>query len=258
MPLPRLLRGRQRRPAALPSDKTTRSAIVWNRSPRIVLMTTALKPAAFTWLKRLEANNDRQWYAEHRDAFKQELLEPVEAILEAATARLAKSAMPMIGSKKTMYRMHRDTRFSANKLPYKLHVSGLLTANGTKRDDDGLLYLHCDEKGGFVAAGFYAPETAWLQPVRQRMVDEPKAWTRVLASLDKAGLPLSREHVLASMPRGFASAAGHEHVESIKLKSLIVSRTLSKKAWTGDEAVEAVVTMAKQARPLIEFARGAR
>ena len=218
---------------------------------------TALTSRAFALLTELEANNERDWYAARKDEFRAELLEPFERLLEAVTTKLARTALPLVGSKKTMYRMHRDVRFSANKLPYKLHVSGLLTADGTKKETDGIVYLHCDATGGFVAAGFYLPETAWLEPVRRRMLEEPKAWTKVLRGLDKAGLELDPEHALKSMPRGFADASEHEHAASLKLKSLIVTRRLTPKDWKDDAVVDATAAMAKDARALIEFAREA-
>ena len=217
----------------------------------------ALRPRAFALLRELEANNERDWYAAHKAEFRAELLDPFEALLGAITARLARTALPLQGSRKTMYRMHRDVRFSANKLPYKLHVSGLLTPDGTKRETGGIVYLHCDAKGGFVAAGFYLPETAWLEPVRRRMIEAPRAWTKVLRALARAGLELDREHALRSMPRGFSHANDHEHAESVRLKSLIVSRRLAPKAWKDGTVVDATVAMAKEARALIEFAREA-
>lgn len=219
--------------------------------------TTRVAPAAFKLLEQLERNNNREWYAEHKGDFKRELLEPIEAILIDATRRLARTALPMVGSRKTMFRMHRDTRFSNNKLPYKLNVGGVMTSSGSKRAEDGLLYLHCDATGGFVAAGFYLPDTARLQPVRQRMLDEPKAWSKVLKALEKAGLALSDEHTLKSMPRGFAHAADQEHAASLKLKSLVVMRPLTKKRWGESGACDELVTLAKQTRPLIEFGRDA-
>ncbi len=218
---------------------------------------TALKPRAFALLKELEANNHRDWYIEHKKELETELREPIERLLETVTAKLSRTALPLRGSKKSMFRMNRDVRFSANKLPYKLTVSGVLTSDGTKKASDGLVYVHCDAEGGFVAGGFYLPETAWLEPVRRRMIEQPKAWTKVLKALDKAGLSLDDEHRLSAMPRGFGHASEHEHVESVKLKSLIVSRPLKQKDWKDDAVVDVTVRLAKDVRPLIEFARAA-
>lgn len=221
-------------------------------------MSIALAPGALVLLRELERNNDRGWYEAHREEMKRELLEPFADMLEAASARLARTALPLKGGRKTMFRMHRDTRFSANKLPYKVNVGGLLTIDGTKKSEgQGLGYLHCEPGASFVAAGFYLPETKRLEPVRRAMLEDATGWRRVRRALDKAGLSLDDEHRLKTMPRGFADASDHEHADSLRLKSLTVSRSLPDEAWTDGGAVDALVDLVRTARPLIEFVRAA-
>jgi len=221
-------------------------------------MSTALAPRALKLLKELERNNERDWYDAHRDEMKRELLEPFARLLETASARLARTAIPLTGGGKTMYRMHRDTRFSASKLPYKIHVGGLLTVDGTKKSEgQGLGYLHCEPGASFVAAGFHMPETRRLEPVRRAMLDDAAGWHRVLRALDEAGLAIDDEQKLKSMPRGFASASEHEHADSLRLKSLTVSRKLPDKAWTDGTAIDELVAVLEATRPLIEFVRAA-
>jgi len=220
-------------------------------------MDTSLAPRALELLRELEANNDREWYAAHRAEMKQTLLEPLAAILDAASKQLARGSVPLSGGAGTMFRMNRDTRFSANKLPYKINAGGVLTGSGGKKGTDGLAYLHCEPGASFVAAGFYMPETAWLLPVRQRMVDDAAGWRKVLRALDKRDLALSTEHRLSSMPRGFADARDHEHADSLKLKSLVVSRPLGDRDWTDGRVLERLVSTARDARPLLAFGRGA-
>lgn len=60
---------------------------------------TALTPRAFALLEELEANNEREWYAAHKAEFATELLAPLEAVLEAASAKLARTARPLRGSR---------------------------------------------------------------------------------------------------------------------------------------------------------------
>jgi len=220
-------------------------------------VSTSLKPRAMALLQELEKNNNREWYEAHRAEMKAELLEPVADILEAASKALARTAVPLQGGKKTLFRMHRDTRFSANKLPYKIHVGGMLTIDGSKRMDQGLGYLHCEPGGSFVAAGFHMPETKFLEPVRQHMLDDAAAWRRVLRALDKAGLTIDDSSRLKSMPRGFSSASAHEHAESLKLKSLTVSRKLANSDWTKGLAVDALAGIVRDAGPLLRFVREA-
>ena len=221
-------------------------------------MPTQLTTKAFRLLTALEANNNRDWFSEHKAHFETELLTPFEAMLLEASRQLSRTRAPLVGSRKTMFRLNRDTRFSANKLPYKLNVGGVLTRNGTKKDSSGLAYLHCEANGGFVAAGFYLPETRQLERIRQRMLDDSRTWRAVLRGLNKAGLSLDQEHCLKSMPRGFSGARDHEHAEFLKLKSLIIRRRLGKSAWKQDgAAVESLVSIARDASHLLNFGREA-
>jgi uncharacterized protein (DUF2461 family) len=98
-----------------------------------------------------------------------------------------------------MFRMNRNIRFSADKRPYKAHVSGLLTPSGTKAVGGGVLYLHRGPKGGFIASNCTSsPKT--LAPIRDCIAAQPDTFWAMLDSLHQAGLDLSRELTLESMP----------------------------------------------------------
>ena len=82
---------------------------------------------SFGLLRELRENNETAWFHEHREQFRQYLLEPFEQLLEEASDRLAASDHPLRGGRRTMFRLNRDVRFSADKSPYTCQVSGLLT-----------------------------------------------------------------------------------------------------------------------------------
>ncbi|MEL6700467.1 MAG: DUF2461 family protein, partial [Pseudomonadota bacterium] len=86
---------------------------------------------SFEFLEGLAANNDRDWFNEHKPTFQEYLETPFANLLEALSNRLADADVTLEGSKKTMFRMNRDVRFSEDKSPYKTAVSGLLTRDGT-------------------------------------------------------------------------------------------------------------------------------
>jgi uncharacterized protein (TIGR02453 family) len=89
-------------------------------------------PRSFELLEELAANNEKTWYDEHRDELQTYLRKPFAVVLELATDRLAETAVPFVGGAKTMFRQHRDIRFSKDKSPYSTHISGLLMPSGTK------------------------------------------------------------------------------------------------------------------------------
>lgn len=78
----------------------------------------------------------------------------------------------------------------------------MLTPRGHKSEGNGFVYMQIDAKGGFAAFGRYNLRPAALGPIRDRILDEPKTFGRLLSSLKDKGLDLVRKDTLKSMPRG--------------------------------------------------------
>ncbi|MEM9826646.1 MAG: DUF2461 domain-containing protein [Planctomycetota bacterium] len=212
-----------------------------------------LSPQAFELLDGLVKNNDREWFLPRKDEFKEHLQTPFAEILEAASSKLKRVKLPMSGGKHTMFRIYRDVRFSKDKRPYKENISGMLTVSGNKDQCDGLVYVHLDNTGGFLASGFYAPESKSLLALRQRIVDHPKAFQAIVRKLGKAGLELVATDKLKRMPRGFEGYQDHAHAELLKLKSFIIQQPLTKKAWLDGSVINEIVSLNKSATDLNLF-----
>ena len=109
-------------------------------------------PSGFDFLNTLQKNNNREWFAEHKDEFLKE-----QALLEAFADDVLKQlntqdVIETVSGKKSMYRIYRDTRFSKDKTPYKTHWSGSFKRAGKSRR--GGYYFHIEPGNSFVAGGF--------------------------------------------------------------------------------------------------------
>ncbi|MEL6421687.1 MAG: DUF2461 domain-containing protein, partial [Pseudomonadota bacterium] len=200
----------------------------------------SLPQEGFELLDELAANNTKAWYADHRDAVKESLLEPFAAILDAVTSRLARTETPFKGSQATMFRMHRDVRFSKDKRPYKEAVAGLLTPSGDKNEAAGLAYVHAGAREQFMACGFYRMDPQALRPIRDAIIADPKAFSKMVTALGKSGLALCDEDSLRSMPRGYAEAADAPYAPALRLKSFYVRVDLPRAAWLDGSVVERI------------------
>ena len=221
-------------------------------------MTLSFTRKSFDLLEGLKENNEKAWYDEHREDFDAYLREPFAEVLEMASDRLAETNTPLSGSAKTMFRQNRDVRFSKDKSPYSTQVSGVLTPSGTKGEKEGLIYLQLDASGGMLACGFYKLKAAELAPFRDRIVEKPKEFFSVLKDLDAAGLSLSDEDRLRSMPRGYEDYSDHEHAVHLKLKSLIVQTSLPKTTWLEGDIVDRIVDYGKGCASLLAFGSAAK
>ncbi|HSM80618.1 MAG TPA: DUF2461 domain-containing protein [Nodosilinea sp.] len=212
-------------------------------------------PQAFELLEALAANNEKAWYDAHRDEFEAHIRQPFATMLELATARLADAPVPLAGGPKTMFRQNRDVRFSNDKSPYSTHVSGVLTPSGTKAEKEGLVYVQLEAAGGLIACGYYKLSPTALGPLRDKIIDQPDEFARVLKDLEIAGLSLSEEDKLTKMPRGYDAYAEHEYADYLKLKSFVTMVHLGRGAWLDGDIVDCLVDYAKNCASLLEFGR---
>ncbi len=110
---------------------------------------------------------------------------------------------------KIMMRIYRDTRFSADKRPYKHNIAAWWAREGLPKTSGAGFYLHLTGTELVIAAGVYMPEREQLLALR-RHLSEHHAELRRLASAKKLrqlltpewetaeGLPLTRP------PKGFS------------------------------------------------------
>ena len=104
--------------------------------------------AAFDFLWGLAANNEKPWFEANRATYESAVREPVAALAASGTTELTKRGLPLDGDpKRSMFRLHRDTRFSNNKAPYKTNVGVVWYRRGQSKGSPGVLYFHLDPAG---------------------------------------------------------------------------------------------------------------
>ena len=148
-------------------------------------------PKALPFFKALKFHQSREWFEANRLTYESAIKGPMGDLVEDVAERLRKAKIPIKGDRKSsLFRIHRDVRFSANKDPYKTNSGVVLTRSGNK-NDSGLLYFHLSPEECFFAAGFYQPKSDKLARLRARAARAPKAFKAMTAKLKRAGLALS-------------------------------------------------------------------
>jgi uncharacterized protein (TIGR02453 family) len=208
---------------------------------------------ALSFFKALKFHQSKQWFDENRSIYETDILQPMTALLDDLTADFAKRKLPLkADGKRSIFRIHRDIRFAKDKSPYKTHCGAVMTRSGAK-NDPGLLYIHIDPEGCFVAAGFYMPEPPDLARLRTAIAADPKGYVRMEAALAKGGLTLGDEDRLSRVPKGFEALKGGPLDAAIRLKSFIVQESLAPKLIATPMLVASVADFAKRAEPLFRF-----
>lgn len=210
---------------------------------------------SFTLLKSLHADNSKTWMEANREAVKEHLQAPFAFMLDCVTRELSDHDLRLSGSKKTMFRLHRDIRFSKDKRPYNTHVSGLLTPSGTKSEKDGVVYAQLTIGGGFLAVGYYGLGAKELAPLRDKILEKSDEFKYLLSHLEQHNLALNTENTLSSMPRGYSQYADHDYATYLKLKSFIIRSDLKESDWYETDMVKRITDFARITTPVIEFGR---
>jgi uncharacterized protein (TIGR02453 family) len=210
-------------------------------------------PRALPFFKALAFHQSREWFEANRAIYESAVKGPVGDLVEDVAERLGQAKIPIKGDRKSsLFRIHRDVRFAANKDPYKTHAGVVLTRSGNK-NDPGLVYFHLSPGTCFFAAGFYLPDPDKLARLRATTARTPKAFKAMTAKLKKAGLALSAEDSLKRMPRGFEAIDDPEIAAAIRLKSMVCQRPVSEAAIASPKLVDDFCAFAADAMPLLKW-----
>ena len=208
---------------------------------------------ALPFLKALGFHQTKEWFEANRATYEGALKTPMGDLVEDLSAAFAKAKVPLKGDRKaSLFRINRDVRFAKDKSPYKTNVGAVLTRGGAK-NDTGLFYIHIALDGCFTAAGFYQPEPEQLARIRAAIVRDPKAWKRMTAKLQKAGLALSDEYAMKRLPRGFEEVEDETLAAALKLKSIICLRPIADKQLAKPALIGELTAFAKDSLPLLEW-----
>jgi len=212
----------------------------------------------FTFLSTLAANNNREWFEEHKPDYEKLVREPaLDFISDMGNELPAISSHFRAIPKKvggSLMRVFRDTRFSKDKTPYKTNI-GIQFRHELGKDVHAPgYYVHIAPDECFVGVGLWHPESDALFKIRQGIVEKPEAWVK--ARDDKA---FSKHFelvgdALVNAPRGFAK--DHPLVEDLKRKDFIALAAMSKKTVTATDLREQVAERFNQATPLMRYLCG--
>ena len=166
---------------------------------------------SFSFLRALARNNSREWFQAHKDEYQAQLRDPflrliadLQPDLAAVSAQFRADPKPVGGS---LFRIHRDTRFSNDKTPYKTHLGAWFFHARRREVEAPGFYLHVAPGQSFVGAGLWHPQPDTQRRVRQFIHDNPSGWkaaTRAPAFRKRFDMD---GDTLVRAPRGFPFTA---------------------------------------------------
>ena len=208
----------------------------------------------FDFLEDLAANNNRDWFKEHKERYEEEVRQPAFHFIEQVAPKLAEISPHFIAKASKMggslMRVHRDVRFSKNKQPYKTNIGIQFRHEQGKDVHTPGYYVHIEANRAFLGAGIWHPDTTALKSIRSHIDTFPQDWKNALLSekfnkhFEFSGESLKRA------PKGYA--VDHPMIEDLKRKDFIALAHIAPELCWEEDFADIAVDYFKLATPLMQ------
>ncbi len=135
----------------------------------------------FAFLRELKSNNNREWFAAHKESYLQ-LKSGFEALTDELIAHISlwDEEVKGLKAKDCVCRIYRDVRFSPDKSPYKTHFGAYICGFRGRNSGRCGYYLHLEPGSSLLAGGCHCPEPTLLKRLRQDIYDNIEEFTGII------------------------------------------------------------------------------
>ena len=209
---------------------------------------------ALKFLKGIERHNDRDWFERHRAEYEACLLDPARAFVEALGRRLRRlvpgiRVEPRIDG--SILRMHRDTRFSRDKSPYRTWLGlSFWEGDGPAREHPGF-FLQLSASELSLDAGLHRFTREQLAAYREAAADPEtgKALRRALRRVTAKGAVSIVGERFKRVPRGLDPE--HVNADLLRHDGLFARRAgLPTRPLLGERAVDSCYSVFRELAPV--------
>ncbi|GAC14661.1 DUF2461 domain-containing protein [Aliiglaciecola lipolytica] len=212
-------------------------------------------PSIITFLRQLAANNDKNWFAEHKQEYEDKVRTPTLAFIQQMDSWIKmisphyEATAKKVGG--SMMRPYRDVRFSKDKSPYKTNV-GIQFKHEIGKDVHAPgFYLHIEPDNVFLGVGTWRPDPESLRKIRDHIVLKPDTFRDAIQhSPFKEIFELEGESLVRA-PKGFDP--DHPLIEDIKRKDFIAVSRLHNEFLFSPNLCEEVARKFGRAQPFQSF-----
>ncbi|MFC2131210.1 DUF2461 domain-containing protein [Bacteroidota bacterium] len=215
-------------------------------------------PEIYKFFKKLEKNNNKEWFDKNREFYINEIREPIKAFACDMTNYLYSKGLEFGSNpRKSVFRINRDIRFSKNKDPYKNNLGVIFpytaTQNTEKKDQSIGLYVHYERDNSFIAGGLRCPNPAPLKAIRERLLYDWKEFEKIITNktFKKEYPKILPGESLKKQPRGFPKE--HPADKYLKLKDFTVWCEIDHNEFYSRNLMNLLVKKAKVIEPFVKF-----
>ena len=200
----------------------------------------------FPFFRKLENNNNRDWFQENKAHFK-----AIELEVKVFGENL-KQALELTEQvdKVKLFRVYRDVRFSKNKTPYKTYFG--ISFHREKPRYRGGYYIHLKPNDSFIAVGFWNPSKEDLLRIRKELELDPNEFRELMAEpkFKKVWGSIEGEQVKTA-PKGFSKE--DSNIDLIRKKMFLFSKKYSDDEVLNDDFLNQVTQDFITVRPFLDY-----
>jgi uncharacterized protein (TIGR02453 family) len=214
----------------------------------------------FAFFRELKKHNDRAWFEDNKQRYRESVQAPMSDFVSAIAPHLKKISRNFVCDPRpnggSIFRIHRDVRFSKDKRPYKENAGCYFRHAGGRDVHAPGFYVHFAPGEVFFGGGSWMPDPKALAKIREAIAARPAAWKKVLADKTfRKAFDGVRGENLSRPPRGFDP--DHALIEDIKRKSFYVLHDADAGLALSPKLVGEVAKTFAAASPLVRFLCGA-
>lgn len=211
-----------------------------------------LRPEALTFLRNLARHNDREWFTPRKAEFEELLRQPMLALVRRITDAMVDFAPNHVRpAEKSLFRIYRDTRFSADKRPYKTHVAAWWSHQGLEKTSGAGYYFHISAKEVIIAAGAYMPEKDQLAAIRHWLLDHHQEFRKLLQNRKvRSAFEEFEGNALTRPPKGFPKE--HPALDLIQCRQWGLAATLPAAEALQSNLAATVIRYFRIAAPVVD------
>lgn len=211
------------------------------------MMQSMVPKDIFTFLKKLDTNNNREWFNENKAEFK--VIE--NNLKHFNTAILSHLNIHDEVDRMKMFRIYRDVRFSKNKRPYKTHFG--CAFHRAKPALRGGYYIHLSPNNqSFLAVGFWDPNKEDLLRIRKEFeIDDQEIRDIINQDNFMQIWGTLKGDEVKTAPKGFSR--DHKAIDLIKKKQFIFTKEFKDKEVLDDNFILKVDEAFKAIRPYFDY-----
>ncbi len=212
-------------------------------------------PDAFAFLRDLAANNERAWFHENKRRYEDSVRQPALDFITDFAEPLATLSPYFVADSRTvggsLFRIHRDTRFSKDKTPYKTNIGIQFRHESGKDVHAPGLYFHVDTKDVFLGAGMWHPDAPSLKKIRAAIDEDPAGWKRVTRSKKLLAEWAFEGDSLKRAPKGYDPE--HPMIDDLRRKDHIAVLRMKKSDVTRPDLPDYLAKQLAVTKPFMKY-----